>query len=256
MSIGLPGPTIRAHQPGLPVTRVLGWRHAGRRSARGRPGSRSTCPAPARHRSRRRSSTRSSACPLSSGSGGVEHERALCEAGSVAMALRNWGTPSGVSIAAELMLCARDGHDWDSQPDEAVDRGDPRLRAGQDARRRRARAGEAVGQREPARDQPGGARGAGDGGDAVALSRSRQHRAARRARRAPRDRPGADHLRHRLGRAAGHRRERLRRAGRRGRSTSATASRSTRSSRAAAARPRSRRPMPITAPISTRCSAW
>ena len=107
VSIGLPGPTMRSHQPGLPVigcglatcwSPVSAWQHAG---------SRWTCPPPARRRSRRRSSRRASACPLSSGSGAsstrlgeVEGERAW------PWRARIGGQARRLSIARAAALCA------------------------------------------------------------------------------------------------------------------------------------------------------
>ena len=128
-----------------------------------------TCPRPARHRSRRRSSTPSSACPLSSGSG-LASTRLLAGRGEDGgHESRGLGTaPSGLSIAAAWRY-ARAG-DGRASPtakpaDEAVDRrrSTPMCPARATAADGRA-AGQAVGQREPARHQPGGARGARRGG--------------------------------------------------------------------------------------------
>ena len=177
----------------------------------------------------------------------------------MAISRRGLGTgASGLSIAAAWRYApAGDGQTAEATPEvkpwiAAIHAYVPGQSTAADGRA----AGQALGQREPARHQ----------------RRRRWRRARRPARPSLYPDPDSTALREALGALHGIDPARIvcgtgsgellaaRRAapspGRATRcSTSATASRSTRSPRAAAARRRSRRPMPTTAPTSTRCSA-
>ena len=99
---------------------------------------------------------------------------------------------------------------------ETLDRADPCLCSRQEQGGGRARTSQAVGEREPARLQSGGDASADGTRSAEPLSRSRCHRAARSDRRAPRDRPCPDRVRHRVRRMPPRCGAGLCRAGRRG----------------------------------------
>jgi histidinol-phosphate aminotransferase len=109
---------------------------------------------------------------------------------------------SGLSIPA---ACAKGTRAMAMHPIPHPSPGSPRSTPMSPARARRGRAAadQAVRQREPARHQPGKALAArGAAPMPIAVSRSRQHRAAHRAGRVARHRSGADRDGHRFGRAA------------------------------------------------------